>query len=397
MAFTRTPDLISAVYRPVLFEDTRSGMNVETIRIELYIAGIKRATMFKDVSFGAFIFQFDISALLSRFVAPFISQRTSVFQDLAGYEVTANTDVMLPYYIKTFLYMRNEENVLEEEPGTEIQSGDLFAIASAPDITDITLAQFRAATANPFKLLSRLPARIKMHVNQSAGITYLSAGTNAIRVVFLSNIMSQTVVINPGNGPGEQFVHTVSIGLRNLFSGGMALHTGTMPTAVGNFNRYRVSVGNYGGGFSRLSEEIEFTIAPACEWGHTLHWLGTMGGAEQYTFFGSYDEGVESSGTVIEVAPKYSINSTPRVNPSVAGIAKVDIQATDYIEVSEEVDFETAKYITSVLKSPQVYYERNGVYVACVVEGNARNMESRSPLVTVNLKITVGGQTTQQI
>lgn len=397
MAFTRTPDLISAVYRPVLFEDTRAGASVETIRVELYIAGSLRAKMFKDAVVSAGVFQFDISALLSRFVAPFVSQRTSVFQDLAGYEVTANTDVMLPYYIKTFAYVRNEDNVLEEEDGSEIQSADLFAIAAAPDITDITLNQFRAATANPFKLLSRLPARIKMHVNQSASISYLSAGTNAIRVVFFSKIMSQTVVINPGNDTGEQFVHSVAIGLRNLFAGGMALHSGTMPTSVGFFNRYTVSVGNYGGGFTRLSEEIELTIAPACEWGHTLHWLGTMGGAEQYTFFGSYDEGVESSGTIIEIAPKYSLASTPRVNPSVAGIAKVDIQATDYIEVSEEVDFETAKYITSVLKSPQVYYERNGVYVACVVEGNARNLESRSPLVTVNLKITVGGQTTQQI
>lgn len=397
MAFTRTPDLISAAYRPILFEDTRSGTGIESIRIELYIAGVKRAETYKDVTFGAFIFQFDISALVSRFVAPFLSTKTSIFQDLSGYEVTANTDVMLPYYIKTIAFARNEDNVLEEVPGSEIQSGDFYAVAAAPDITDVTLNQYRAATANPFKLLSRLPAKIKMHVNQSAGISYLSAGTNAVRVVFLSNIMSQTVVINPGNDTGEQFVHTVSIGLRNLFAGGMSLHTGTMPTAVGNFNRYRVSVGNYAGGFTRLSDEIEFTIAPACEWGHTLHWMGTMGGAEQYTFFGSYDEGIESSGSIIEVAPAYSLNRTPRVNPSVAGIAKVDIQATDFIEVSEEVDFETAKYITSVLKSPKVFYERGGVYVACIVEGNARNLESRNPLVTVNLKITVGGQTTQQI
>jgi len=105
----------------------------------------------------------------------------------------------------------------------------------------------------------------------------------------------------------------------------------------------------------QITEEIQFTVLPACQSGLRLAWVNQLGGVDMYTFDAKVVEGLEGA-SEIGIRPNIWAAANELPTPQSRGSYKVNSQRNEYYEVETRVlRPNLAEFVSQVLTSTEVY------------------------------------------
>jgi hypothetical protein len=402
MSYTINPDSLSSLLYPVSYRSIESSAVVQQ-QIDVYVGGSLAGSFLAaqtGTSGSSAVFDTNIQSFLYSDVAPVTGLKTSIFGTLDLYSKTTNTDVMKSVYCVAKNQTVSSAVFLVTTTASQ-NSSTAYVIPSQfyGDDNDFNLSDFYQPSANSFRFLTTNNQDRRCNDDGNIFLSFVGRGVNAAQFEFWTKSGTSAVtIVDLVNSTANNDLYTISIGVANVFGSSAIFHSGNFPNNSSAYSFYEVSVGNYTGSYSRLSEKIQVNIEPNCNDNIDLHWFGKYGGAESYQFRGLIQDLQNANADIINISQPWSVVSNPRANSYDKTIIKTNQRVNKRKQVKCNIPHEDAIYISSLFYSPEVYIIENGKYVNVTIS-NAETLtdNNRATDIEVSFEITYANKPTAQL
>jgi hypothetical protein len=402
MSYTINPDILSSLLYPVSFRNIDSLAVVQQ-QVDVYVGGSLAGSFLAaqtGTSGSSAVFDTNVQSFLYSDVAPLTGIKTSFFGALNTYSLTNNTDVIKSVFCVSKNQTVSSAGFLVTSTASQFSSTG-FVIPSQfyGDDNDFNLSDFYQPSANPFKFLTTNNQDRRCNQNGNIFLSFIGKGVNAAQFEFWTKSGTSAVtIVDFVNSTANNDLYSLSIGVANVYGSTAVFHSGNFPLSSSAYSFYEVSVGNYSGSFTRLSEKIQVNIEPNCNDNIDLHWFGKYGGAESYQFRGLIQDLQNANADIINVSQPWSVASNPRANSYDKTIIKTNQRVNKRKQVKCSIPHEDALYIASMFYSPEVYIIENGKYVNVSIS-NAETLtdNNRATDIEVSFEITYPNKPTAQL
>ena len=402
MSYTINPDILSSLLYPVSYRSIEPSAVVQQ-QVDVYVGGSLAGSFLAaqtGTSGSSAVFDTNVQSFLYSDVAPLTGAKTSFFGTLDTYSLTTNTDVIKSVFCVSKNQTVSSAGFLVTSTASQFSSTG-FVIPSQfyGDENDFNLSDFYSPSANPFRFLTTNNQDRRCNDDGNIFLSFIGKGINAAQFEFWTKSGSSAVtIVDFVNSTANNDLYSLSIGVANVFGSSAVFHSGNFPTHSSAYSFYEVSVGNYTGSYSRLSEKIQVNIEPNCNDNIDLHWFGKYGGAESYQFRGLIIDLQNANADIINISQPWNVAASPRANSFDKTIIKTNQRVNKRKQVKCSIPHEDAVYISSMFYSPEVYIIENGKYVNVTIS-NAETLtdNNRATDIEVNFEITYPNKPTAQL
>jgi hypothetical protein len=264
---------------------------------------------------------------------------------------------------------------------------------------EFDLNDFYSPSANPFRFLTTNNQDRRCNDDGNIFLSFIGKGVNAAQFEFWTKSGTSAVtIVDFVNSTANNDLYSLSIGVANVFGSSAIFHSGNFPTHSSAYSFYEVSVGNYTGSYSQLSEKIQVNIEPNCNDNIDLHWFGKYGGAESYQFRGLIQDLQNANADIINISQPWNVAASPRANSYDKTIIKTNQRVNKRKQVKCNVPHEDILYIVSLFYSPEVYIIENGKYVnVSISNGDIVTDNNRTTDIELSFEITYPNKPTAQL
>jgi hypothetical protein len=400
MSYTINPDTLSSLLYPVSYRSLEPSAVVQQ-QIDVYVGGSLAGSFLAaqtGTSGSSAVFDTNVQSFLYSDVAPVTGTKTSFFGTLDTYSLTNNTDVIKSVYTVAKNQTVSSAGFLVTSTASQTSS-TAFVIPSQFYENEFDLNDFYSPSANPFKFLTTNNQDRRCNDDGNIFLSFVGKGVNAAQFEFWTKAGSSAVtIVNFANSTANNDLYSLSIGVANIFGSSAIFHSGNFPDNSSAYSFYEVSVGNYSGSYSRLSEKIQVNIEPNCNDNIDLHWFGKYGGAESYQFRGLIVDLQNANADIINISQPWNVAASPRANSFNKTIIKTNQRVNKRKQVKCNIPHEDAVYIASMFYSPEVYIIENGKYVNVTISnGETLTDNNRTTDIEVNFEITYPNKPTAQL
>jgi hypothetical protein len=400
MSYTINPDTLSSLLYPVSYRSLEPSAVVQK-QVDVYVGGSLAGSFLAaqtGTSGSSAVFDTNVQSFLYSDVAPLTGAKTSFFGTLDTYSLTNNTDVIKSLFCVSKNQTVSSAGFLETSTATQFSSTG-FVIPSQFYENEFDLNDFYSPSANPFRFLTTNNQDRRCNDDGNIFLSFIGKGVNAAQFEFWTKSGSSAVtIVDLVNSTANNDLYSLSIGVANVFGSSAVFHSGNFPTHSSAYSFYEVSVGNYTGSYSRLSEKIQVNIEPNCSDNIDLHWFGKYGGAESYQFRGLIVDLQNANADIINISQPWNVAASPRANSFDKTIIKTNQRVNKRKQVKCSIPHEDAFYISSLFYSPEVYIIENGKYVNVTIS-NAETLtdNNRTTDIEVSFEITYPNKPTAQL
>ncbi len=400
MSYTINPDTLSSLLYPVSYRSIEPSAVVQQ-QVDVYVGG-SLAGSFLAVQTGtsgsSAVFDTNVQSFLYSDVAPVTGSKTSIFGTLDAYSLTTNTDVIKSIYCVSKNQTVSSAGFLVTSTAPQ-NSATAYVIPAQFYGNEFDLNDFYQPSANPFKFLTTNNQDRRCNDDGNIFLSFIGKGVNAAQFEFWTKAGSSAVtIVDFVNSTANNDLYTISVGVSNVFGSSAVFHSGNFPTHSSAYSFYEVSVGNYTGSFTRLSEKIQINIEPNCSDNIDLHWFGKYGGAESYQFRGLIQELQTANADIINVSQPWNVAASPRANSFDKTIIKTNQKVNKRKQLKCNIPHEDAVYIASLFYSPEVYIIEDGKYVNVTISNNdILTDNNRTTDIELSFEITYPNKPTAQL
>jgi hypothetical protein len=400
MSYTINPDTLSSLLYPVSYRSIEPSAVVQQ-QVDVYVGGSLAGSFLAaqtGTSGSSAVFDTNVQSFLYSDVAPLTGVKTSFFGTLDAYSLTTNTDVIKSVFCVSKNQTVSSAGFLVTSTATQFSSTG-FVIPSQFYENEFDLNDFYSPSANPFKFLTTNNQDRRCNDDGNIFLSFVGKGVNAAQFEFWTKSGSSAVtIVDLVNSTANNDLYSLSIGVANVFGSSAIFHSGNFPTYSSAYSFYEISVGNYSGSYSQLSEKIQVNIEPNCNDNIDLHWFGKYGGAESYQFRGLIQDLQNTNADIINISQPWNIAASPRANSFDKTIIKTNQRVNKRKQVKCSIPHEDALYVSSMFYSPEVYIIENGKYVNVTIS-NAETLtdNNRATDIEVNFEITYPNKPTAQL
>jgi hypothetical protein len=402
MSYTINPDTLSSLLYPVSYRSLEPSAVVQQ-QIDVYVGGSLAGSFLAaqtGTSGSSAVFDTNVQSFLYSDVAPVTGSKTSFFGTLDTYSLTNNTDVIKSVYTVAKNQTVSSAGFLETSTATQFSSTG-FVIPSQfyGDENNFNLNDFYSPSANPFRFLTTNKQDRRCNDDGNIFLSFVGKGVNSAQFEFWTKSGTSAVtIVDFVNSTANNDLYSLSIGVANVFGSSAVFHSGNFPTHSSAYSFYEISVGNYTGSYSQLSEKIQINIEPNCSDNIDLHWFGKYGGAESYQFRGLIQDLQNANADIINISQPWNVAASPRANSFDKTIIKTNQRVNKRKQVKCNIPHEDAVYISSMFYSPEVYIIENGKYVNVSIS-NAETLtdNNRATDIEVSFEITYPNKPTAQL
>ena len=400
MSYTINPDTLSSLLYPVSYRSIEPSAVVQQ-QIDVYVGGSLAGSFLAaqtGTSGSSAVFDTNVQSFLYSDVAPVTGSKTSFFGTLDAYSLTNNTDVIKSVFCVSKNQTVSSAGFLETSTASQTSS-TAFVIPSQFYENEFDLNDFYQPSANPFKFLTTNNQNRRCNDDGNIFLSFVGKGVNAAQFEFWTKSGSSAVtIVDFVNSTANNDLYSLSIGVANIFGSSAIFHSGNFPTQSSAYSFYEVSVGNYSGSYTRLSEKIQVNIEPNCNDNIDLHWFGKYGGAESYQFRGLIQDLQNANADIINISQPWNVAASPRANSFDKTIIKTNQRVNKRKQVKCNIPHEDAVYIASMFYSPEVYIIENGKYVNVSIS-NAETLtdNNRATDIELSFEITYPNKPTAQL
>jgi hypothetical protein len=402
MSYTINPDTLSSLLYPVSYRSIEPSAVVQQ-QIDVYVGGSLSGSFLAaqtGTSESSAVFDTNVQSFLYSDVAPVTGTKTSFFGTLDTYSLTTNTDVIKSVYTVSKNQTVSSAGFLVTSTATQ-NSSTAYVIPSQfyGDDNDYNLSDFYQPSANPFRFLTTNNQDRRCNEDGNIFLSFVGKGVNSAQFEFWTKSGSSAVtIVNFANSTANNDLYSLSIGVANIFGSSAIFHSGNFPINSTAYSFYEVSVGNYSGSYTRLSEKIQVNIEPNCNDNIDLHWFGKYGGAESYQFRGLIVDLQNANADIINISQPWNVAASPRANSFDKTIIKTNQRVNKRKQVKCNIPHEDAVYVASMFYSPEVYIIENGKYVNVTIS-NAETLtdNNRATDIEVSFEITYPNKPTAQL
>jgi hypothetical protein len=391
MSYTINPDTLSSLLYPVSYRSIEPSAVVQQ-QIDVYVGGSLAGSFLAaqtGTSGSSAVFDTNVQSFLYSDVAPVTGLKTSFFGTLDTYSLTTNTDVIKSVYAVAKNQTVSTAGFLVTSTAGQ-NSATAFVIPSQFYENEFDLNDFYQPSANPFRFLTTNNQDRRCNDDGNIFLSFVGKGVNSAQFEFWTKAGSSALtIVDFVNSTANNDLYTISIGVANVFGSSAIFHSGNFPTHSSAYSFYEVSVGNYTGSYSPLSEKIQVNIEPNCNDNIDLHWFGKYGGAESYQFRGLIIDLQNANADIINISQPWSVVSNPRANSFDKTIIKTNQRVNKRKQVKCSIPHEDALYIASMFFSPEVYIIENGKYVnVSISNGDIVTDNNRATDIELSFEIT---------
>ena len=400
MSYTINPDTLSSLLYPVSYRSIEPSAVVQQ-QIDVYVGGSLAGSFLAaqtGTSGSSAVFDTNVQSFLYSDVAPVTGSKTSFFGTLDTYSLTNNTDVIKSVYTVAKNQTVSSAGFLITSTASQTSS-TAFVIPSQFYENEFDLNDFYSPSANPFKFLTTNNQDRRCNDDGNIFLSFVGKGVNAAQFEFWTKSGSSAVtIVDFVNSTANNDLYSLSVGVANIFGSSAIFHSGNFPDNSSAYSFYEVSVGNYSGSFTRLSEKIQVNIEPNCNDNIDLHWFGKYGGAESYQFRGLIQDLQNANADIINISQPWNVAASPRANSFDKTIIKTNQRVNKRKQVKCNIPHEDAVYIASMFYSPEVYIIENGKYVNVTIS-NAETLtdNNRATDIELSFEITYPNKPTAQL
>jgi hypothetical protein len=402
MSYTINPDTLSSLLYPVSYRSIEPSAVVQQ-QIDVYVGGSLAGSFLAaqtGTSGSSAVFDTNIQSFLYSDVAPLTGAKTSFFGTLDAYSLTNNTDVIKSVFCVSKNQTVSSAGFLVTSTASQFSSTG-FVIPSQfyGDENNFNLNDFYSPSANPFRFLTTNNQDRRCNDDGNIFLSFIGKGVNAAQFEFWTKSGSSAVtIVDFVNSTANNDLYSLSIGVANVFGSSAIFHSGNFPTYSSAYSFYEISVGNYSGSYSQLSEKIQVNIEPNCNDNIDLHWFGKYGGAESYQFRGLIQDLQNTNADIINISQPWNIAASPRANSFDKTIIKTNQRVNKRKQVKCSIPHEDAVYVASMFYSPEVYIIENGKYVNVTIS-NAETLtdDNRANDIEISFEITYSNKPTAQL
>jgi hypothetical protein len=400
MSYTINPDTLSSLLYPVSYRSIEPSAVVQQ-QIDVYVGGSLAGSFLAaqtGTSGSSAVFDTNVQSFLYSDVAPVTGSKTSFFGTLDTYSLTNNTDVIKSVYTVAKNQTVSSAGFLITSTASQTSS-TAFVIPSQFYENEFDLNDFYSPSANPFKFLTTNNQDRRCNDDGNIFLSFVGKGVNAAQFEFWTKSGSSAVtIVDFVNSTANNDLYSLSVGVANIFGSSAIFHSGNFPDNSSAYSFYEVSVGNYSGSFTRLSEKIQVNIEPNCNDNIDLHWFGKYGGAESYQFRGLIQDLQNANADIINISQPWNVAASPRANSFDKTIIKTNQRVNKRKQVKCNIPHEDAVYIASMFYSPEVYIIENGKYVnVSISNGETLTDNNRATDIEVSFEITYPNKPTAQL
>jgi hypothetical protein len=400
MSYTINPDTLSSLLYPVSYRSIEPSAVVQQ-QIEVYVGGSLAGSFLAaqtGTSGSSAVFDTNVQSFLYSDVAPVTGSKTSFFGTLDTYSLTTNTDVIKSVFCVSKNQTVSSAGFLVTSTASQ-NSSTAYVIPSQFYENEFDLNDFYSPSANPFRFLTTNNQDRRCNDDGNIFLSFVGKGVNAAQFEFWTKTGSSAVtIVDFVNSTANNDLYSLSVGVANVFGSSAVFHSGNFPTHSSAYSFYEVSVGNYSGSYSQLSEKIQVNIEPNCSDNIDLHWFGKYGGAESYQFRGLIQDLQNANADIINISQPWNVAASPRANSFDKTIIKTNQRVNKRKQVKCNIPHEDAVYIASMFYSPEVYIIENGKYVNVTIS-NAETLtdNNRATDIEVSFEITYPNKPTAQL
>jgi hypothetical protein len=400
MSYTINPDTLSSLLYPVSYRSIEPSAVVQQ-QIDVYVGGSLAGSFLAaqtGTSGSSAVFDTNVQSFLYSDVAPVTGTKTSFFGTLDTYSLTTNTDVIKSVYTVAKNQTVSSAGFLITSTASQTSS-TAFVIPSQFYENEFDLNDFYSPSANPFKFLTTNNQDRRCNEDGNIFLSFVGKGVNAAQFEFWTKSGSSAVtIVDFVNSTANNDLYSLSVGVANIFGSSAIFHSGNFPDNSSAYSFYEVSVGNYTGSYSQLSEKIQVNIEPNCSDNIDLHWFGKYGGAESYQFRGLIVDLQNANADIINISQPWNVAASPRANSYDKTIIKTNQRVNKRKQVKCNIPHEDAVYIASMFYSPEVYIIENGKYVNITIS-NAETFtdNNRTTDIELSFEITYPNKPTAQL
>lgn len=300
MPYAQQPPLrLTSAYRPIVYiSDTFPTLDeVYDAIVEIYINGAIVTTMYHKPSvvfplgggLNTFRFEFDVQKAVQRFTAPMSSVISKTFLPFTGFTAKDTDDNYKQLKVDVQFRKLDVDGFVEEIPGKET-SDEVFAVNSIIGLSsDWTMQQFWYNGGNLIDFLTTKPDKSLICFKESESLGYWAEGITLMRVATYNDSGAQIDIDFTTIAVTGDKVVTVSIGPEQINA--VPVWDGGIFRIGANTCYYTIEVGTLGGlggtQFVARSNVRTYYIRKACcsVWDR-VHFMGSMGISESYTFDG---------------------------------------------------------------------------------------------------------------
>ena len=400
MSYTINPDTLSSLLYPVSYRSIEPSAVVQQ-QIDVYVGGSLAGSFLAaqtGTSGSSAVFDTNVQSFLYSDVAPVTGTKTSFFGTLNDYSLTTNTDVIKSVYTVAKNQTVSSAGFLITSTASQTSS-TAYVIPSQFYENEFDLNDFYSPSANPFKFLTTNNQDRRCNDEGNIFLSFVGKGVNAAQFEFWTKSGSSAVtIVDFVNSTANNDLYSLSIGVANIFGSSAIFHSGNFPDNSSAYSFYEVSVGNYTGSFTRLSEKIQVNIEPNCSDNIDLHWFGKYGGAESYQFRGLIVDLQNANADIINISQPWNVAASPRANSFDKTIIKTNQRVNKRKQVKCNIPHEDAVYIASMFYSPEVYIIENGNYVnVSISNGDIVTDNNRATDIELSFEITYPNKPTAQL
>ena len=400
MSYTINPDTLSSLLYPVSYRSIEPSAVVQQ-QIDVYVGGSLAGSFLAaqtGTSGSSAVFDTNVQSFLYSDVAPVTGTKTSFFGTLDTYSLTTNTDVIKSVYTVAKNQTVSSAGFLITSTASQTSS-TAFVIPSQFYENEFDLNDFYSPSANPFRFLTTNNQDRRCNDDGNIFLSFVGKGVNAAQFEFWTKSGSSAVtIVDFVNSTANNDLYSLSIGVANIFGSSAIFHSGNFPDNSSAYSFYEVSVGNYTGSYSQLSEKIQVTIEPNCSDNIDLHWFGKYGGAESYQFRGLIVDLQNANADIINISQPWNVAASPRANSFDKTIIKTNQRVNKRKQVKCNVPHEDILYIVSLFYSPEVYIIENGKYVnVSISNGDIVTDNNRATDIELSFEITYPNKPTAQL
>jgi hypothetical protein len=402
MSYTINPDILSSLLYPVSYRSVEPSAVVQQ-QVDVYVGGSLAGSFLASqtgTSGSSAVFDTNVQSFLYSDVAPLTGSKTSFFGALNTYSLTNNTDVIKSVFCVSKNQTVSSAGFLVTSTASQ-NSSTAYVIPSQfyGDDNDFNLSDFYQPSANPFKFLTTNNQDRQCNEDGNIFLSFIGKGVNAAQFEFWTKSGTSAVtIVDFVNSTANNDLYSISIGVANVYGSTAVFHSGNFPLSSSAYSFYEISVGNYSGSFTRLSEKIQVNIEPNCNDNIDLHWFGKYGGAESYQFRGLIQDLQNANADIINISQPWSVLSNPRANSYDKTIIKTNQRVNKRKQVKCNIPHEDAVYISSMFYSPEVYIIENGKYVNVTISNTETLTDNnRATDIEVSFEITYPNKPTAQL
>ena len=402
MSYTINPDTLSSLLYPVSYRSIEPSAVVQQ-QVDVYVGGSLAGSFLAaqtGTSGSSAVFDTNVQSFLYSDVAPVTGSKTSFFGTLDTYSLTTNTDVIKSVFCISKNQTVSSAGFLVTSTATQTSTTG-FVIPSQfyGDENNFNLNDFYSPSANPFRFLTTNNQDRRCNDDGNIFLSFIGKGVNAAQFEFWTKGGSSAVtIVDFVNSTANNDLYSLSIGVANVFGSSAIFHSGNFPTNSSAYSFYKISVGNYSGSFTQLSEKIQVNIEPNCNDNIDLHWFGKYGGAESYQFRGLIQDLQNANADIINISQPWNVAASPRANSFDKTIIKTNQRVNKRKQVKCNIPHEDAVYVASMFYSPEVYIIENGKYVNVTIS-NAETLtdNNRANDIEISFEITYPNKPTAQL